>query len=44
VYLAFELGFAETYTFMSIEVNGSYIADRRLDQAVFDSVNAKHMA
>ncbi len=37
VYLVFELGFAEEYTFTCIEVNGEYYADRRLDQVVLDS-------
>ncbi|MCI0399681.1 MAG: DUF4263 domain-containing protein [Chloroflexi bacterium] len=37
VYLTFELGFADDYTFMCIEVNGTHFTDRRLDQIVLEA-------
>jgi len=36
VYLAFELGFAEDYTYLSVEINGHHFADRRVDKMVVE--------
>jgi Shedu protein SduA, C-terminal len=43
-YVALELGFAKTYTYVAFEVNGHHYEDRRLDQMSFDSTKLRWIA